>query len=176
MRLTVFLVAAAVAVGAKAADIHVAVRAGDIKRVEALLKHDPQLLESQANQYRTTPLHIAAHDEQMEIAKLLVSRGAKLEAPDKDLATPAFLAALRGSCNVLAFLLKSGANPNAIADEGVRPLHVAAMNGHVACAAALLDAGANPNVRDIRGTSPLSFAQNLRNQAIIQLLKSRGAK
>jgi ankyrin repeat protein len=159
-----------------AGEIHVAVRDGDKARVVALIDREPALLESSDNQYGSTPLHIAAHDGIAEIAEYLLSKGASVEAKDRDGATPLHLAALRGNADIAVKLLKAGANANAVADEGIRPLHLSAMNGHVAVVQVLLSAGADPNVRDIQGITPLVWAMDAKNAELERMLKARGAK
>lgn len=175
MRQIFGLVLLFVSAAAAAGEIHVAVRNGDLEKVAKLLDADPGLLTSQANQYAISPLHVAAHDGRVEIAKLLIDRGAPLELRDRDQATPLFAAALKGHAAVAHLLLDAGADPNAKADEDVRPLHLAAMNGHLEVVKLLLDAKADVNVKDTSGFTPLGLTESS-ERAIVRLLKAHGAR
>ncbi|HEX7344774.1 MAG TPA: ankyrin repeat domain-containing protein, partial [bacterium] len=63
----------------QAATIHNAVIRGDIPAIEQLLKSQPQLLEER-DQFGCTPLHIAAREGNLGIAKMLVKKGAAIDA------------------------------------------------------------------------------------------------
>jgi hypothetical protein len=135
------------------------VRRGDLAKVRGLLDADKTLVSFARNQYSMTPLHVAAHDGQADIAELLISYGAKVDAKDRDASTPLFSASLQGHADLVGILLKAGANPCVVADEGVTPLHVAAMNGHLAVVKLLLGAGADPEARDGTGMRPTDMAE-----------------
>ena len=56
------------------------------------------------------------------------------------------------------------------------PLHVAIHNGHIEAAKILIKNGADVNAVDNYGNTPLSFAEERKDEALIKLLKEKGAK
>ncbi len=67
-----------------------------------------------------TPLYGAIKDDFVDMAKLLVNRGADIEAGLR--ATPLHMAVINGSTDATSFLLSSGANVEARDDSGRTPL------------------------------------------------------
>jgi ankyrin repeat protein len=89
--------------------LSVAVRKGDESIVNALLsteKIDPNLKDESGE----TPLLIAIQEEHLMITKLLVERGADLEASDRDGYTPLMWAAKHGYGAIVRLLVEKGAN------------------------------------------------------------------
>ncbi len=97
---------------------------------------------------RTTALQSLAfrdEPESVEIAKILIARGAKVD--DSALGpTPLFGAARSGHVEMATLLLDEGANPNQQSVELKTPLSVAIENNHPAMANLLLNRGADPNL------------------------------
>ncbi|WP_165226565.1 acyltransferase family protein [Aquisphaera insulae] len=71
------------------------------------------------------PLYWAALEGNLDIARLLVERGADVKAKAGDGTTPLHGAAFLGRPEMVRFLLEKGADPNAKGDEGSRPLESA---------------------------------------------------
>lgn len=134
------------------------VRQGNAVEVERLLKAQPELVRFNQNQYRMSPLHVAANDGHSAIVKMLLKHSAPVDALDRDNSTPLFSAALAGQAEIVELLAAAGANVNHRADEGVTPLHVAAMNDHLETVKCLLKRGALKNCSDDTGATPLSLA------------------
>ena len=70
-----------------------------------------------------TPLYIAAMNGHLEVAKLLVERGADTNVPDSERLAPLHLAAFRGNKELVKLLVDSGAGVNLADKGGETPLH-----------------------------------------------------
>lgn len=82
---------------------------GDAKRVEALINKGAQV-----NRLGWTPLHYAASKQQIEVAQLLLRKGALANAPAPDGTTPLMMAARSGSSKMVNLLLEHGADPTTL--------------------------------------------------------------
>jgi ankyrin repeat protein len=69
-----------------------------------------------------TPLHLAATHCRVDAAKLLLDKGAKVDATAAGGTTPLDLAAQAGCVNIVNLLLSKGAKVNARDDQGLTPL------------------------------------------------------
>jgi hypothetical protein len=110
--------------------IHDAARDGDVKKVELLLKGHPDLVSSKDEQYGQTPLHIAAFNDRLDVAKLLLADKADVNAKAKNGSTPLHLAAAKGNKDMVELLVASKADVNALDNEGWSPAHSAITWGH----------------------------------------------
>lgn len=108
---------------------------------------------------RSSPLHMATRQEQIELMDMLIQAGADLNSRDRgDMATP-LIDAARFNCQTsVNKLLASGANTGAADGEGRTALHMAVFSNHNNIVSALLDAGADPNAPDNLGQTPLLLA------------------
>jgi cytohesin len=104
---------------------------------------------------RLSPLHIAAYDGTITIAKMLVSKGAKVDCRDYYACTPLHKAAYKGNIEMVQFLIDNGADINAKNASKVTPLHYACSNGKYETVKYLLSKGADVNARDEDGQTPL---------------------
>ena len=116
--------------------------------VEFLLKHEKLDVNSQ-DYFGTTALHVAARNGYMEIAKLLLARGADVNLTDKEGETPLHNSILTMHClELIPLLMGRGANIHARrAEEGSTVLHLAARTGEVKIYKCLLEFGADPDMR-----------------------------
>jgi ankyrin repeat protein len=105
-------------------EIHDVVMLGNLAKVKALLNDNPELVSSK-NTGIKTPLHLAAQSDN-KIAKLLLSKGAEIDAKDDDGMTPLHIAAWKGRKAVVQLLLSHGTEVNARNKRGTTPLHYAA--------------------------------------------------
>ena len=76
-------------------------------------------------------MYIAAQNGHLDVARLLLGRGAHPNAAITDGATPLYIAAQNGHLEVARLLLDRGANTNAATTDGATPLHIAAQSGHL---------------------------------------------
>ena len=120
-----------IANGAEIEDIFMAAAIGDVARVNQLLEQDPSLLHKHKDPRKGTPLHVAADKGQLEVARILVERGAAVNAlTDSGNITPMHDAAYSGHVEMVKFLLEKGADLSARDTEfNAPPLVWARFNG-----------------------------------------------
>ena len=120
--------------GADTIDIFLACALGDVDRVAQLLDTDLSLLHKHKDPRTGTPLHVAAAKGQLEVARLLIDRGAAVNAlTDSGNITPMHDAAFSGRLEMVQFLLTQGADPTARdAEFNALPLAWASFNGQEA--------------------------------------------
>jgi ankyrin repeat protein len=139
-------------------EIHEAAKAGDLAKVKALLKENPELVFSR-NNWGETPLHRAALFGHNDEAAFLVANKAEVNSKDKYGRTPLHCAVTNGYKEVVKLLLVHGADVNAIdGDDGWTPLHWAANGGHKDVAELLLANKADVNAKDEYGKTSLYYA------------------
>ncbi|XP_039582417.1 ankyrin repeat and SOCS box protein 10 isoform X3 [Passer montanus] len=92
----------------------------------------------------TTPLHITAGRGYAECVRLLLRRGAAVDAaPGGRTALHAACAAASAAC--VRLLLAAGADPEAVSEDGHRPLHLCRSSDSIECVQQLLQRGASVN-------------------------------
>ena len=124
-----------------------------------------------------TPLMFAAIFDHLEVSKVLVKYGARVN--EKSISTgytALHASALSGGARVGSFLIRKGANVNARSDLGKTPLHSAAQVGNAEMARILIKAGAELNPKDNLGYTPLhTAAQAFCRFEVIKILVEAGA-
>ena len=108
-----------------------------------------------------TPLHIAARYGHTNFGTLLISAGAKVDAPDCLGATPLHVAACHNHNEFISLLVNpalGGLNVNSKSSNGSTPLHSAAVCGAFEVIDRLLFHGANVNAVDESKLSPLFYS------------------
>jgi ankyrin repeat protein len=177
---TRLIIAAVVLLGqslpATAGEIHDAIENGELARVEQLLESDPSLLNAPNgnNEWQELPIHTAARHGQIQIARLLLARGADIEAGDTDESTPLHVAAVSRQPDMAAFLLLHGADANRRDKNGAYGLSFAASGGDSATVQHLLDAGADLNFQSERGYTLLHYAAVRNVPHLLDRLIERG--
>lgn len=115
---------------------------------------------------RSTPLITAAAYGETDVVRLLLKRGADIQAKDKYGNAPLMgascqcaMATMNGTYDIVKIMLEKGADPNGRNQEGTTPLMLASgMQGDPAVLKLLLDAGADPSVKDKHGDTALALA------------------
>ncbi|XP_023804832.1 ankyrin-2 isoform X23 [Oryzias latipes] len=147
--------------------LHIAARKDDTKSAALLLQNDHNAdVQSKMMVNRTTengksgftPLHIAAHYGNVNVATLLLNRGAAVDFTARNGITPLHVASKRGNTNMVRLLLDRGSQIDAKTRDGLTPLHCAARSGHEASVEVLLEKGAPLLARTKNGLSPLHMA------------------
>jgi ankyrin repeat protein len=169
-------VLSAVLARAPALDVFEAAVVGDIARVRALVAREPGLVTAR-NPIGWTPLHFAGFGGKLDAVKLLLERGAVLDARATNVFrnTPLQTASLCGEREVIAYLLERGADPNIRQGEGFGPLHDAAALGRIDIIQLLLDHGASINARGDTGATPLAIAVRFKETKAAAYLRGKGA-
>ncbi|XP_035849617.1 ankyrin-2b isoform X16 [Sander lucioperca] len=147
--------------------LHIAARKDDTKSAALLLQNDHNAdVQSKMMVNRTTengksgftPLHIAAHYGNVNVATLLLNRGAAVDFTARNGITPLHVASKRGNTNMVGLLLDRGSQIDAKTRDGLTPLHCAARSGHDTAVEVLLERGAPLLARTKNGLSPLHMA------------------
>nr|XP_046258607.1 ankyrin-3 isoform X21 [Scatophagus argus] len=156
--------------------LHIAARKDDTKAAALLLQNDHNAdVESKMMVNRTTesgftPLHIAAHYGNINVATLLLNRGAAVDFMARNDITPLHVASKRGNSNMVKLLLDRGAKIDAKTKDGLTPLHCGARSGHEQVVEILLDRGAPFLSKTKNGLSPLHMATQGDHLNCVQLL------
>ena len=128
-------------------------------RLARLVKVNETDINSRCPLSFQTALHLAAGGGEVEVATLLLTHGADLEATDEQGELPLHKAAEAGRRGVLRVLLQHGARLDVPRlSDGATPLHLAAYTGQGDVAALLVAEGADLEARTPKGQSPLHFA------------------
>ena len=149
-----------------------AAKAGDIKRLKSTLGYVRNI--NFVDDTRATALHHAASGGYNDIVQLLLSKGASIEATNKDNNTPLHLAARYGHTSTVELLLSKGASIEAMNHDNYTPLHHAARHGHTSTVELLLSKGASIEVTD-KDNTPLHHAARNGYTSTMELLRSKDA-
>ena len=163
---------------------------GTLETVKLLLQKGAEI--NLTDSLGFTPLNAAANVDNAAIAKLLIEKGANLEAKTSigQAGTALMGAAHNGNLELTRLLLAHHPDLNAISaksDGNVKngpvlvgnltALHFAVANGNVEEVKLLLDAGAPVDPRDVRGMTPLmvAVATDRPNADVVRMLLAKGA-
>ncbi|XP_054609896.1 ankyrin-2b isoform X8 [Dunckerocampus dactyliophorus] len=144
--------------------LHIAARKDDTKSAALLLQNDhnadvqSKMMVNRTTESGFTPLHIAAHYGNVNVATLLLNRGAAVDFLARNGITPLHVASKRGNTNMVCLLLDRGCQIDAKTRDGLTPLHCAARSGHDVTVELLLERGAPLLARTKNGLSPLHMA------------------
>ena len=121
-------------------------------------------------------LHIAAENNDLSTAQILISGGADVNARDNEGETPLHITAWQNYTDIASLLLSGGADINPEDNSGKTPLHYAAENNSEETASILISGGANINVVDDDGETPLHYSAKNNSRDICHFLISGGAQ
>ena len=94
----------------KTSNIYEAARAGDIEKVQAILKVNPDLVNSKESSGGATPLHLATASGHKDMIELLLADNADVKAKDDYGWTPLHFAAFSGRQNIVELLHNADVN------------------------------------------------------------------
>jgi len=132
----------------------VAIQSESPKSALVLAKH-PQTRVNVQDALGETPLMLAAINNQLELAKVLIERGADVNKPGW---TPLHYAATRGHRQMMRLLLENEAYIDSESTNGTTPLMMAAYYASPLAVKLLLEEGADPVLVNSSNASALDLA------------------
>ncbi len=156
---------------AQASNLGDLVKKGDVAAVKSALDKGAEINEIDG----VTALYIACETGNLELARLLINRGADVNLPLSWLRTALYAAVNGKYADIVKLLLDSGANPNQMA-KGQTPLRLAAENGCLQCVISLVDAGADVNALTSERSPPIHFAKLNGHDDVVAYLQNHGAR
>jgi ankyrin repeat protein/beta-lactamase regulating signal transducer with metallopeptidase domain len=153
---------------------------GDLDEIQRLLDAgaDPNFTETLEGRWRDvqrSALGGAARGGHLEVARLLLDRGARVDLTPRGDASPLMIAAGHGHEGLVRLLLARGADPNRVVEGDGTPLIAAVRGGEVEIVRLLLAEGAEPDVYVEGDESPLYHAIEGGDPDIVRLLLDYGA-
>lgn len=139
---------------------------GQLDIVRSLLDSGSDVNETDG--HRLTPLHLTSTG--VEVAKLLIERGAFVNARTKRGRTPLHSTIRYGNLEVVRLLLDHGADVNAKARDDGTPLHEVSQTGCLHITRLLVERGADMDIRDANGRTPRQVAMALGKHSIAEFL------
>jgi ankyrin repeat protein len=144
----------------------VALQSGSFKTA-ILLAQEPQTRVEVSNPSNESALMMAAINNQLEVATVLIERGAEVNRKGW---TPLHYAATRGHIAMMRLLLENSAYIDAESPNGTTPLMMAAYYAPPLAVKLLLEEGADPTLRNQAKASALDMAlANERKQSAYYL-------
>ena len=143
--------------GLVAAPIHNAVIAGNLARVEEILREDRSLVNA-VSEEDTTPLGEAAYHNHINLVRLLLDFGANVGEIGTFGGTPLHIAVQHGGEDIINLLLDYGADVNATDAIGNNPLNWAISQDNTEAVRTLIFSDVNVNAIDEFGDTPVHCA------------------
>jgi ankyrin repeat protein len=149
---------------------------GDCAQLESLLAANRSLVSTLSTD-GWTPLHLAAYFGKLEAVRLLLNKGAQVNARSTNQMQnmPLHAAAAGSHHEAVKILLEHGASVNARQHGGWTPLHAAALTGDIESARALVAGGADVQTRADNNQTALDLALTKAQQGMVDFLESNGA-
>ena len=154
--------------------LHFGAAIGDIELVKRGL-NSGALVDSKEGTKGSTPLMFAAQFGYEDIVRLLVDKGADVNAKNNSSLTPLMSAAYGGQIENVRFLVEKGADVNAKNNDSWTPLVCAAWRGDEEIIRFLVEKGADVNAKYESPRSPLTFAALKGQKEIVRFLVEMGA-
>ena len=118
-------------------------------------------------------LLLIAGSGSVDIAQMLINRGADIEAIDKRNKTPLHWASESGRTQMVRYLVEEGAEKDAVSYNNSTPMHLALTFAFVETATCLVDLGANTNIKDFMNETPYEMAFAKGFQALVNYIDTR---
>ena len=160
---------------APAGTLHDAVRSGDVATIHQELEAGADV--ESTDYFLGTPLHVAVVEGKPAMVRLLIDKGARVDAlSEVEGRTALHLAAELGDVDMLALLLAKGADLAARDRTGKAAIHLATIAGHAEIIRHLLKAGSAPDMREPgENMTPLLLASLHGKIRIVRILVEAGA-
>lgn len=158
-------------------DLFEAAALGETNRLARLVAQEPTSLDKHSPD-GFTPLHLATFFAEPDAARLLLQRGADVEAVSTNAMAlrPIHSAAAGGSTEIVDMLLSERADPNSRQHGGWTALHAAAASGRIDMVRTLVQHGARADAANDDGQTAYDLALAKNHAAVVQLLRgSAGA-
>ncbi|EAY08764.1 ankyrin repeat protein, putative [Trichomonas vaginalis G3] len=117
----------------------------------------------------------AVKNNNKEIAELLISHGAKVDAADDYGEVPLNIAVQNNNQDLIELLISNKADLNACNKNKITALHVAVENNNIEIMNLLFSHGANVDPKDENGKTPLHIAADKNFKEAAEILISHGA-
>jgi len=152
--------------------------------VEFLINEYSQNVNSQDFADSATPLHVALCHGHVEVARMLIERGAGVSAQNRHGQTPLHLVSLKSMelfyhtstyPEFARMLMELGADVSAQDKAGQTPLHLASKVGQLEVARMLIERGADVSAQEKVGQTPLHLASKAGQLEVARMLIERGA-
>jgi len=168
------IVEVSIAAGAPPTDLYEAALRGDETAVRLLLRQKIDV-DAKFTNLRATALLAAAQNGHLTIVRLLLAKGAAIEARLASGETALMLASGEGHIDIVQELLNKHAVVDARADSGETALYYASYSGHADVVQLLLSRGAEVNAQTVDGTTALMAAAFKGQPDVVQALLGKGA-
>jgi ankyrin repeat protein len=138
-------------------------------------EHKDNFVVDSINERGETALHLAIKYKKKYAVKILLEKGASVNASTKGGLTPLHYAAQSGNAETAALLIEKGSSVNAATNGGLTSLHYAAQSGNLETVKILIEKGASVNAPTEKNVTPLHYAAQSGNSELVALLIEKGA-
>lgn len=152
-----------------------AVEDNDIEKVIDRLRKGDRINAKDKNYDGNTALHVAVENGNVQIARYLLSAGAKPNSKNAEKRTPLMLLDEDANVELVQVLLSYGAKINAFNRAGETALILAAESANTEVVQYLLSMGANLNAQNAQGRTALLNAAEANNTDVVKLLLGAGS-
>ena len=121
-----------------------------------------------------TPLHAAAMENRVDVAKTLLERRAEVNARTYESVTPLMLACNSNARKIVQILIEKGAELNATDANGCAAIHFASGKGNLDAVKCLVENGATANLSTLRGITPIILAAQYGYLELVTYLSDKG--
>ncbi|XP_055848375.1 alpha-latrotoxin-Lhe1a-like [Episyrphus balteatus] len=151
--------------------LHYACLKGYYNMVQLLFENNAKMF---ADESGALPIHLSAYSGDVDILKVLIGKGADVNAKTKDGWTAVHFATHEVQIEFLEYLLNNGANIDAKEENGSTALHIAAKSDYHDFVELLLKYGADIDATDDSGRTALYHAKKEGNDRVVRTLLEFG--